>query len=161
MGGMKYMYESIKSYFSDEVKNNRRRMNDTIDYGPEPFVIDIEEATLQNNAFRRALWTGNNLQLTLMSIPRGNEIGLEIHNNEDQFLRIEEGTGVVEMGYSRDRLDYQEKVSDDDVILVPAGVWHNIINTGDRALKIYSIYAPPHHPHGTVHETKEDAMADE
>lgn len=155
------MYETIKSYYSDKVKNNRSRMNDTTDYGPEPFVINIEEATLRNNAFRRALWTGNNLQLTLMSIPRGSEIGLEIHNNNDQFLRIEEGTAIVKMGYSKDNLDYLERVSDNDVILVPAGVWHNIINTGNGALKVYSIYAPPHHLHGTLHETKEDAMAEE
>ena len=161
MKGMKYMYKSIKSCFCDEIKNSKSRVNDVTDYGPEPFVINIEQATVQNDAFRRALWTGNHLQLTLMSIPPRSEIGLEIHNDVDQFLRLEEGTGLVKMGHTRDTLDYQECISDNYVILVPAGIWHNIINTGNRPLKIYSIYAPPHHPHGTVHETRADALADE
>lgn len=155
------MYRSSKSCFCDEIRNIRDQVNDVADYGPEPFVINIERATKRNDNFRRALWTGNHLQLTLMSIPVGGEIGLEIHNNVDQFLRIESGSGIVKMGYGRDRLDYKENVSADDVILIPAGVWHNILNTGNRPLKMYSIYAPPNHPHGTVHETKEDAMADE
>lgn len=155
------MYRSSKSCFCDEIRNNRDRVKDVADYGPEPFVINIAKATMQNDYFRRALWTGNHLQLTLMSIPVGGEIGLEIHNDVDQFLRIEEGSGIVKMGYERDMLDYKENVSDDDVILVPSGVWHNIINTGNKALKIYSIYAPPQHPHGTVHETRADAIADE
>jgi mannose-6-phosphate isomerase-like protein (cupin superfamily) len=129
------------------------------DYGPEPFVINIDEATKQNDTYRTALWTGRHLQVTLMSLKVGEDIGLEIHPNVDQFLRIEEGQGVVMMGDSRNNLDFQERVYDDFAILIPAGKWHNLVNTGNIPLKLYSIYAPPQHPHGTVHETKADAMA--
>jgi len=127
------------------------------DYGPYPFVINIEEATKQNNNFRTALWTGNHLQLTLMSIRVGEDIGLEMHPDVDQFIRIEEGQGLVVMGDRKDRLDFQEQVYDDYAIVIPAGKWHNLINIGWKPLKLYSIYAPPEHPHGTVHITKEDA----
>lgn len=131
------------------------------DYGPQPFVIDIEKATMQNDNFRTALWTGKHLQLTLMSINVGEEIGLEIHPDLDQFIRIEEGQGLVKMGDRKDRLDFQEKVYDDFAFIIPAGKWHNLINTGKKPLKLYSIYAPPQHPKGTVHKTKADAEAAE
>ncbi|SOC39689.1 mannose-6-phosphate isomerase-like protein (cupin superfamily) [Ureibacillus acetophenoni] len=131
------------------------------DYGPDPFVVDINEITKRNNTFRTALWTGEHLQLTLMSIDVGGEIGVEMHPDTDQFLRIEEGEGIVRMGRNEKQFDFEEDVYDDYVVLVPAGKWHNIINTGDKPLKIYSIYAPPHHPHGTIHRTKEDAEAAE
>jgi len=135
--------------------------DDLMDYGPEPFVINIEEVTKQNKAFRTALWTGSHLQLTLMSIRPGEDIGLEVHPNLDQFIRIEEGQGLVRMGYRKDRLDFQEKVRDDFAFIIPAGIWHNLINTGFKPLKLYSIYAPPQHPHGTIHETKKDSEAAE
>ena len=131
------------------------------DYGPEPFVINIEEATKQNNNFRTAIWTGNHLQVTLMSIKVGEDIGLEIHPNVDQFLRVEQGQGLVRMGRRKDMLDFQAYVRDGFAIMVPAGTWHNVINTGNIPLKLYSIYAPPQHPHGTVHVTKADAQAAE
>lgn len=131
------------------------------DYGPEPFVIDIEEATEQNNNYRTALWTGDFLQLTLMSIDVGDDIGLEIHYDVDQFIRVEKGQGIVQMGNSRDNLDFQENVYDDFAFVIPAGKWHNLINTGNTPLKLYSIYAPPQHPHGTIHENKEAAEAAE
>lgn len=131
------------------------------DYGPAPFAVNIEEASEQNTAFRRALWTGKHLQVTLMSINVGEEIGLERHSNLDQFLRIEEGQGLIKMGDKKDRLDFQQHVYDDFAIMIPAGKWHNLINTGHRPLKLYSIYAPPEHPHGTVHKTKAEAMATE
>ncbi len=131
------------------------------DYGREPFVVNIEEATKQNDAFRTALWTGRHLQLTLMSIKVGEDIGLEIHPNLDQFIRIEEGQGIVKMGDKKDRLDFQESVQDDFAFIIPAGKWHNLVNTGKKPLKLYSIYAPPQHPFSTVHETKADAQAAE
>ncbi|WP_372998369.1 cupin domain-containing protein [Lutispora sp.] len=131
------------------------------DYGPKPFVIDIEKATKQNNTFRAALWTGNHLQLTLMSINVGEDIGLEIHPHLDQFVRIEQGRGLVKMGDRKDNLDFQRKVYDDFAFIIPAGKWHNLINTGNKPLKLYSIYAPPQHPQGTVHKTKQDAEAAE
>ena len=127
------------------------------DYGPEPFVINIEEAAKQNNTFRTALWTGKHLQLTLMSIDVGEDIGLEMHPDVDQFIRIEEGQGIVRMGDKKNNLDFEERVYSDYIIIIPAGKWHNIINTGYTPIKLYSIYAPPQHPHGTVHKTKKDA----
>jgi mannose-6-phosphate isomerase-like protein (cupin superfamily) len=132
----------------------------TKDYGPEPFVINIEDATIKNNTFRTAIWTGDHLQLTLMSIDVGDEIGLEIHPDIDQFIRIEEGYGIVLMGEDRVNLDFQEMVHDGYAFIIPAGTWHNLINLGDTPIKLYSIYAPPKHPWGTVQETREDAMAD-
>lgn len=127
------------------------------DYGPNPYVVNIEKATLQNNYYRIALWTGEYLQLTLMSIQPKNDIGLEIHTDYDQFIRIEEGQGIVKMGDRKDCLDFQARVYDDYAIFIPAGKWHNLINTGHTPLKLYSIYAPPEHPRGTVHITKADA----
>jgi len=131
------------------------------DYGGHPFVVNINKATKQNRSFRTALWTGDHLQVTLMSINVGEDIGLEVHPTVDQFLRIEEGQGIVQMGDTKDNLYFERRVYDDDAIMVPAGKWHNIINTGNKPLKLYSIYAPPEHPFGTVHETKADAMAAE
>ena len=84
--------------------------------------------------------------------------GLELHNGIDQFLRVEEGTARVMMGDSEDNLDFVREVSDDYAILVPAGKWHNIVNKGDKPLKIYSIYAPAEHPHGTIHKTQQESM---
>lgn len=134
--------------------NRNTRQADTRDYGPAPFVVNIEKAALQNPYFRNTLWTGDHLQLTLMSIPVGGEIGLENHAFVDQFLRIEAGTGLVKMGDTESCLNYQCRVSDGYAVIIPAGTWHNLVNTGNRPIKLYSIYAPPQHPHGTVHKTK-------
>lgn len=131
------------------------------DYGPEPFVVNINEAAMQNDTYRTALWTGNHLQVTLMSLMVGEDIGLEVHPNLDQFIRIEKGQGIVKMGDKKDRLNFQERVYDDFAFVIPAGKWHNLINTGNEPLKLYSIYAPPQHPRGTVHVTKADAEAAE
>lgn len=128
------------------------------DYGPRPFVVNIDRATKQNNTYRTALWTGKHFQVTLMSINVGDDIGLEVHPTTDQFIRIEEGQGLVQMGDSKDKLDFQEMACDDYAIMIPAGKWHNVTNTGNTPLKIYVIYAPPEHPYGTVHETKAVAM---
>ena len=128
------------------------------DYGPKPYVVDIEELTLENTNFRTAAWTGSNMQMTLMSIEPGDDIGLEVHEDHDQFLRIEQGIARVEMGPNENELKFYD-AEDDFAIFVPAGVWHNIINTGDEPLKLYSIYAPAEHEHGTIHETK--AIAEE
>ncbi len=130
-----------------------------MDYGPEPFAVNIEAATKQNNTFRTALWTGKHLQLTLMSINVGEDIGLEIHPDNDQFLRIEQGQGLVMMGDRKDQLNFQAHVREGYAFIIPAGKWHNLINTGCMPIKLYSIYAPPKHPHGTVHKTKEEAEA--
>jgi mannose-6-phosphate isomerase-like protein (cupin superfamily) len=129
---------------------------DEKDYGPAPHVVDVERLTLENTNFRTTVWTGKNLQMTVMSIPADGEVGLEKHEDHDQFLRIEQGVARVEMGDAKDDLDFVHEVGDDFAIFVPAGKWHNIINTGPEPLKLYSIYAPPEHAHGTVHKTAAD-----
>jgi mannose-6-phosphate isomerase-like protein (cupin superfamily) len=130
------------------------------DTGPQPHVVDITKATLANDTYRSTLWTGMNLQMTVMSIKPGDDIGLEVHEHGDQFLRVEQGTGRVQMGPAKDDLSFDEEVTDDWVILVPAGSWHNVTNVGSDHLKLYVLYAPPEHPHGTVHPTKTDAQND-
>ena len=127
------------------------------DYGAEPTVLDIDAYTLSNDNFRTALWTGTLLQVTLMSIPVGGEIGLEQHPDTDQFLRIEDGQAKVMMGDTEESLTFVQTAEKDFAIIVPAGKWHNLINTGDKPLKLYSIYSPVEHPHGTVHKTFEEA----
>lgn len=129
--------------------------------GKKPYVVDIEELTTENKNFRTAEWTGEFLQMTTMSIEVGGEVGLEIHKDTDQFLRIESGKARVLMGKAKDNFDFEKEAEDDDAIFIPSGYWHNILNIGEEPLKLYSIYAPPHHPVGTVHETYEIAMAEE
>jgi len=127
------------------------------DYGAVPTVLDIDAYAMSNDNFRTALWTGTLLQVTLMSIPVGGEVGLEQHANTDQFLRIEDGEAKVVMGDSEESLTFVKTAEKDFAIFVPAGKWHNIINTGDKPLKLYSIYSPVEHPHGTIHKTFEEA----
>lgn len=131
------------------------------DYGPYPFATNIDALTKANTNFRTALWTGDNLQVTLMSIPPGGEIGLEMHPNLDQFLRLEQGKGLLMMGDNSDTPSLQQTVGDGYAFVVPAGTWHNLVNIGTVPIKLYSIYAPPQHPFGTVHPTKADADAAE
>ena len=128
------------------------------DYGPYPFALNISDVTKQNDTFRTALWTGNHLQLTVMSIPPGEDIGLERHDNLDQFIRVESGRGMVMMGDTSDTPNFQQTVSDDYAFIIPAGKWHNVINLDNRPLNLYSIYTPVQHPFGTVHPTKQDAI---
>ena len=135
----------------------RMYTNPVRDYGPDPFVVNIEDVTKANDTFRTALWTGNHLQLTIMSIPVGESIGLEIHPDTDQFLRIEQGEGLVQMGANKNNLNFQRRVNNEFAFVVPAGTWHNLVNIGNVPIKLYSIYAPPKHPRGTVHLTKADA----
>lgn len=130
------------------------------DHGRSPWTVDIERATLDNDTFRTTLWTGEHLQLTVMSIPPGDDIGLEVHHGIDQFLRVEQGRGRCRMGPAEDDLPFDEEVGDDDVIMVPAGTWHNVVNVGDDDLKVYALYGPPDHVAGTVHATHQDARDD-
>jgi len=116
------------------------------------YVDNIETQTLQNNYFRKVLFTGKNEQLVVMSLKPGENIGMEIHPNTDQFIRIERGTGKV-------ILDGKESVVEDDfAIVITAGTEHDLINTSETEdLKLYTVYGPPNHPEGTVHETKAEA----
>ncbi len=125
------------------------------------WVGNVETATLDNANFRTVLFTGANVQLTVMRLGPGEEIGVEMHDHLDQFLRIEQGTARVTFGPSPEQVDEEHEVEDDWAIVVPGGVWHNVVNTGESDLKLYSLYAPPEHPPGTVHRTKADADAAE
>lgn len=116
------------------------------------FVDDIERLTKDNGDFRRVLYTGKNLQLVLMTLRPGEEIGEEVHEDRDQFFRIEDGAGEVLIDGARHR------VEDDDAIIVPAGARHNVVNTGNSPLKLYTLYGPPEHRDGVVQRTKADAF---
>lgn len=119
------------------------------------FVADIEKLTEENSDFRRVLYTGKNLQLVLMALQPGEEIGEEVHDDRDQFFRVEKGKGEVRIDGNR------STIKSDDAIIVPAGARHNVVNTGDKPLRLYTLYAPPEHREGTVHVTKADAEAAE
>lgn len=120
-----------------------------------PYVHNIEEQTLNNDFFRKEVFTGEHLQITVMSINPGEDIGVETHPTTDQFLRVEQGSGKAIIG------GQEYEISDAFGITIPAGMEHNVINTGTVAMKMYSIYTPPNHPLGTIHETKADADAAE
>ena len=118
---------------------------------------NIEERTVENSTFRTVLWTGKHSQLTVMSIEPGEDIGVEKHDDVDQFLRIEAGKAQVQAGKAKSKLTEKVDVEADWAFIIPAGTWHNVVNTGTEPLKLYSIYSPANHPKGTVHETKADA----
>jgi mannose-6-phosphate isomerase-like protein (cupin superfamily) len=119
------------------------------------FVDDIDRLTVENKDFRRVLYTGKHLQLVLMALRPGEEIGEEVHDDHDQFFRIEKGEGEVWIDGQR------TKIKADDAIIVPAGARHNVINTGDKKLKLYTVYGPPDHKDGIVRATKAEAEATE
>lgn len=131
------------------------------DIGPQPQAFDIEQATTQNPHYRAVAWSGRYLQVTLMSIPVGGDIGLEAHPQTDQFLRLEAGTGRVQIGDAKDNLTFDQHVSDGWCVMVPAGAWHNITNTGTKPMQVYAVYAPAHHAPDRVHATAAAAMADQ
>jgi len=118
------------------------------------FVDNIEQLTTGNSDFRRVLYTGRHLQLVLMSLKPGEEIGEEVHEDRDQFFRVEAGAGEVLIDGVR------RPIKDDDAIVVPAGARHNVINTGAGPLRVYTVYGPPEHKDGVVHPTKADAARD-
>jgi mannose-6-phosphate isomerase-like protein (cupin superfamily) len=131
------------------------------DIGPEPQSFDLEKATVENTDYRAVAWSGKHLQLTLMSIPVGEDVGLEAHPDTDQFLRLDAGRGRVQMGPAKDRLDFDREVEDGWAIFVPAGTWHNVTNIGDQPMRLYAVYAPVHHAAGKVQATAADAERDE
>jgi mannose-6-phosphate isomerase-like protein (cupin superfamily) len=119
------------------------------------FIGNIEEQTLTNKFFRQVLYTGRHAQLVVMSLPPGEEIGMEVHETVDQFFRIERGKAKF-------IIDGQEQeAADGFAVIVPAGAQHNVINIGEEDLKLYTLYSPPNHPPGTIHQTKAEAMAAE
>ena len=130
------------------------------DIGPKPQSFNLEQATRENMNYRTVAWSGRYLQVTLMSIPVGEDIGLEIHPDTDQFIRLDAGRGRVQIGASKEQLTFDKEVSDGSCILIPAGTWHNVTNVGDEPMQVYAIYAPAHHKPGKIHETASHADAD-
>lgn len=128
-----------------------------MDRGSDPYVANMKQVAGQNENFRRAIWTGEHLQMTVMCIPVMGDIGVEMHDDTDQFIRVEQGMAVVKMGKCRHQLEVQKTAYEGDAVFVPAGTWHNVVNIGRMPLKVSSIYAPPNHPKSTVHRTKEEA----
>lgn len=131
------------------------------DVGPQPHAFDIERATTENPDYRSVAWSGRYLQVTLMTIPVGSDIGLEAHPETDQFLRIEAGKGRVRMGTAADHLTFDGEVSNGWCVLVPSGTWHNIANNGTSPMQLYTIYAPAHHKPGKVQATQAIAESDD
>lgn len=130
------------------------------DIGPQPQSFNLEQATRDNPNYRTVAWSGRYLQVTLMSIPPGADIGLEAHPETDQFLRLDAGRGRVRMGESEEKLTFDQEVTDGWCVLVPAGMWHNVTNVGDVPMQVYTIYAPAHHKPGKIQKTAADAAAD-
>ena len=124
---------------------------------PKPYIANIPQMARQNPNFRVTVWTGYHSQMTLMCIPACSDIGVEIHKDTDQIIRIEQGMATVKMGVCENQLNTQRKVYMGDTIFIPAGIWHNIINIQNTPLKLSSIYSPAHHPIDTLQPTKEDA----
>lgn len=148
-----------RDFFKSLYIQRERSQLELKDYGPRPFAINLKQATEQNDFYRLALWTGKHLQLTLMSINPGEDIGLEMHPDLDQFLMLEQGQGNVFMGESQNNLNFRQSIGENYAFIIPAGTWHNFVNTGNLPAKLFSIYAPPNHPFGTIHQTK--AIAEE
>ena len=124
------------------------------EHGGDVYVANIEKAAYNNRNYRESVWTGKYLQMTLMSIPRSQSIGIEMHDDTDQFIRVEHGTALLVIGNDSTCLSDKKKLYKGDAVLVPAGVWHDIMNIGKCPLKLSSIYAPPHHPKCTVEKNK-------
>lgn len=126
-------------------KNFNNRNNMIVGKNGKPFLTNLAEETCINNDFRKILWTGKYMQLTVMNIEPRKSIGLEIHPQNDHLLYIEEGIGHILMGYQKDNLVYRHQVKKGDVVLIPAGVWHNLINFSLKPVKLFVVYAPPRH----------------
>lgn len=124
------------------------------EHGGEVYVANTEKMAYKNRNFRESIWTGRYLQATLMSISCGDEIGVEMHSDTDQYIRVEYGNAIALTGTCEHHLCQRQKLRQGEVIFIPAGTWHNIINTGRCTLKLLSIYAPPHHPRCTVEKNK-------
>ena len=147
------------NYMPIGYQNYMRNTNATrIESHIQPLIMNLDGLSDENNNYRTVLWTGENMQLTLMSIPPKEDIGLEVHQNADQFLKLEEGIARVETGKTKDNIDFVRNIKDGYGILIPAGTWHNITNIGTTALKLYSIYAPPIHKSGAMQKTKESKV---
>ncbi len=126
------------------------------DYGPDQVELPIEKLAMLNNNYRKAIWTGNNLQITLMSLKPNEDIGLEMHGSIDQLLFVVKGRAGVYSGKTEGEVGFKNFVDSGDLITLPAGTWHNVVNKGFSNLKLISVYAPVKHPFGVEQKTKED-----
>ena len=127
------------------------------DFGGKPCLIDVRNEVLSNQNFRKVIWTGEYLQATVMCIPAGGEIGLEMHDDLDQLVKVESGCANVYVGECKHHVKCLGKINSNYAVLIPAGTWHNIINACSCPLKVYTVYAPPNHAVGTIHKTKLDS----
>lgn len=152
-----YHYPNI--LFKSNQKFKEAIPMDLRDYGKEAITFNMKDIVLKNENYRTTIWTGDYFQITLMCIPAGGgDIGMEIHPNVDQFLRLESGCGKVEMGEEKDVVTLSKVVKTNDVIIIPANTWHNVTNIGEKPMKLYSIYSPPNHPYGIKEKTKKEAL---
>ena len=140
------------------MQNQNDFSNSSNDFSP---VINLKQLTCFNNFFRKEVWTGKYSQITIMSIPAGGEIGLEIHDDLDQILVVEYGVGSVYMGKTKNSVIFKGCANNECAIIIPAGMFHNVINEQPFPLKLFSVYAPPKHPIGTIHKTKSDGDLEE
>lgn len=148
LSGMRGQSQSVQQ---SNQSRHQTRMQSEAGRTLKGFVADIENLTDDNSNFRRVLYTGKNLQLVLMALKPGEQIGEEVHADGDQFFRVEEGNGEVQIN------GQPTKIKGGDAVLVPAGARHNVINTGGQPLRLYTLYAPPQHRDGTVQATKVEA----
>lgn len=144
-------YENHDNSYCDMC--NRRCRNE---HGGEVYSFNVEKSAYKNDNFRESIWTGEHLQMTLMSIPCSHDIGIEIHHDTDQYIRVEHGYAYVLTGYDPKCLKNKKKLYQGDAIFIPAGTWHNVVNAGRCDLKLSSVYAPPHHPRCTVEKHRTD-----
>lgn len=123
-----------------------------------PYVVDLDELINRNKHYRTIIWTGEKMQLVVMTLAPQQEAGLEIHRKADQFILIEDGIGVCQMGPEKDELNFERTLLENTAVFIPMNTWHNIINTSDKPLKLYTIYSGPEYEPGTIHETKDEAL---
>ena len=140
----------IGGYIVLEMEKNKER-------DKKPTLLNLRSEVATNQNFRKEIWTGEYLQVTVMTIPVGGEIGLEMHDDLDQFIRVESGCAAVYMGKTKQDVKLVGQINSNYALVIPAGTWHNVINSCSCPLKVYSVYAPPQHPFGTIHKTKLDS----
>ncbi|SCH70081.1 MULTISPECIES: cupin domain-containing protein [unclassified Romboutsia] len=156
---MFYMYQNnLWNEREIDQPNTEKNSIKLSDYGPEPLVVNLENAAEKNNRFRTVIWTGNNLQIVLMSIPVSYSVDPYLTKTSDQFIHTSSGTGLIKIGTSQNELDYQTYINKNSSVIIPSCKWVTILNLGNVPLKLYITYAPPEFANNTMHETKTDSL---